>query len=177
VTVRMTRLVAVSMIGLLGFGPAALWCSPALAAGKPKAGAHAATATAGSATAPATAGSATAPALPGGTTPFSPGVPLSPPTVPTATPPIVAPTSTSSSAGGLSGTNAILIGIGAVIVLGGIAYFIWRDARRHAPVKAGHRTAAADGIGPSARGRTKPPVKSRKLSPAERRRRKRGRAR
>lgn len=168
-TVPISRRAAAAMVVLLGFGPAALWSTPALAAGKGKG-----TAPAGSATAGAAPGSL----LPGGTTPFSPGVPISPATPPAATTPtVLSPTSTASGTGGLSGTNAILIGLGAVIVLGGIAYFIWRDARRHAPVRAGRRAAPADGIGPTARGRTKPPVKSRKLSPAERRRRKRGRAR
>jgi hypothetical protein len=113
-------------------------------------------------------------ALPGGTSPFSPGVPLSPATTPTATAPAVVPTPTTAAGGGggLSGTNAVLIAIGAVIVLGGIAYFIWRDARRHAPVR---HAAVAEAAG--ARSGSKRPVKSRKLSPAERRRRKRGRAR
>jgi hypothetical protein len=61
--------------------------------------------------------------------------------------------------------------VGAIVVLGGIAFFIWRDARRRAPVKAG-------AVGTDGRGRTgsKPPPKPRKLSPAERKRRKRGRA-
>jgi hypothetical protein len=59
-----------------------------------------------------------------------------------------------------------------VIVLGGIAFFIWRDARRRAPV----RTAEA-GVGSGRRTGSKPPPKPRKLSPAERRRRKRGKAR
>jgi hypothetical protein len=66
-----------------------------------------------------------------------------------------------------------MIGIAALAVLFGIAFFIWRDARKRAPVR--HRTAAlADGPGGrSSKARTKP----RKLSPAEKRRRKRGRAR
>jgi hypothetical protein len=63
------------------------------------------------------------------------------------------------------------IALGAVAVLGGIAYFIWRDARRRAPVKS-----SALPIG-SPRTGTKPKPKPRKLSPAERKRRKRGRAR
>jgi hypothetical protein len=121
------------------------------------------------------AGTTPVPALPGSTSPFSPGVPVSPPTTPTAaTPTVVNPNATTTSAAnGLSGTNAVLIAIGAVIVLGGIAYFIWRDARRRAPVR--HAGAAALDAG-GHRG-SKRPVKSRKLSPAERKRRKRGRAR
>ena len=113
------------------------------------------------------------------TNPFSPGVPISPQTTPTATAstPTVAQTTTStSSSSGLSGTGAIEVAIVAVLVLGGIAVFIWRDARHRAPLR---RTAAGDVAGmPGSAGRaTKAPPKPRKLSPAERRRRKRGRAR
>lgn len=124
-------------------------------------------------------GSSSTPAVPNTTSPFSPGVPISPQTTPpttTATPPVVQQTTTStSSSSGLSGTSAIEIAIVAVIVLGGIAGFIWYDARHKAPI----RRAAADlagGPGAASRG-SKAPPKSRKLSPAERRRRKRGRAR
>src|SRR5947209_12941125 len=72
------------------------------------------------------------------------GSPLSPltpsaPQVPTAPTPTVANTKTSG--GGLTGTDAVLIGIGALIVLGGISLFIWYDARRRAPVR--HRAATA----------------------------------
>ena len=62
--------------------------------------------------------------------------------------------------------------IGAVVVLGGIAFFIWRDARRRAPA----RPAEALG-GTGRRAGSKPPPKPRKLSAAERKRRKRGKAR
>ncbi len=65
------------------------------------------------------------------------------------------------------------IGIGAILVLGGISLFIWRDARKRAPVRQRPVTAAAGGVnGPRQR-----PQKGRKLSPAERKRRKRGKAR
>ena len=66
-----------------------------------------------------------------------------------------------------------MIVVGAIVVLGGIAVFIWRDARRRAPVRA-----AEAGVGGTGR-RTgsKPPPKPRKLSAAERKRRKRGKAR
>jgi hypothetical protein len=113
--------------------------------------------------------STVAPALPDSTSPFSPGVPATP--VPTTTTPVVS-TSSSSSGGGLSGESALFIAIGALIVLGGIAYFIWHDARRHAPVSATDLSVTAGG-----RSGSKAPPKSRKLSAAERRRRKRGRAR
>lgn len=110
--------------------------------------------------------------------PFTPGAPPNPlsPLTPTAPPvttapaPPVAPT-TSTSGGGLTGTDAVLIAVGALVVLGGISLFIWYDARRRAPVR--QRAAAAAG-GP---GGSRPRPKGRKLSPAERRRRKRGRAR
>jgi hypothetical protein len=79
---------------------------------------------------------------------------------------------TSTSGGGLSGTDGVLIGIGALLVLGGISFYIWRDARKRAPVR---QRAAAATAGGSAAARQR--QKGRKLSPAERRRRKRGRAR
>jgi hypothetical protein len=57
-----------------------------------------------------------------------------------------------------------------VVVLGGIALFIWRDARRRAPQRGGEGYEIR-------RSGSKRPPKQRKLSPAERKRRKRGRAR
>lgn len=111
----------------------------------------------------------------GGTTnPFSPALPSSPAPAPTATTPTtVAPVTTSTGGGSLSGGSVVAIAIGALVLLAGISFFIWRDARRRAPVR--HRMPAAtagDGRQPGSK-RTKP----RKLSHAERRRRKRGRAR
>jgi len=103
-------------------------------------------------------------------TPFTPQGPTPTQTATTAT---VNPVSTSTTGSGLTGTDGVAIGIGAVLVLGGISFFIWRDARKRAPVRQHAATAAAGG-GPGPRQR---PQKSRKLSPAERRRRKRGRAR
>jgi hypothetical protein len=115
------------------------------------------------------------PAVPDTTSPFSPGVPLSGNTgTPTATTPATAlqTTTSSSSSGGISGTGALFIAAGAIVVLGGIAYFIWADSRRHAPAgTAPSRESATQRAG------SKTPQKSRKLSPAERRRRKRGKAR
>jgi hypothetical protein len=107
------------------------------------------------------------------TNPLTPGLPQAPPPTPTATTPTVAPSgsSTTSTDSGLSGSSAVGIAIGAAIVLGGIAFFIWRDARRRAPVKATALPAGGPRTG------TKPKPKPRKLSPAERKRRKRGRAR
>ncbi len=122
---------------------------------------------------------APASALAQGTTtanPFTPGIPSSPSTPTTnATPTIVPTTTTSTTAGGSLGGGSIAgIGIGALVLLGGISFFIWRDARRRAPVR--HRVATAT-AGESGRPGSKSRGKPRKLSPAERRRRKRGRAR
>ena len=110
--------------------------------------------------------------------PLAPGVPLSSASTPTTTVPTVITSVSSSTAGGsgLSGSGAIVIALGAVVVLAGISFFIWRDARRRAPVRQ-HGPAMTsgreDGRELPGSKRTKP----RKLSPAERRRRKRGRAR
>lgn len=108
--------------------------------------------------------------------PLTPGFPqpsVSTPTTTTA-PPTIQTTTTAGSGSGFSGSSAILIAIGAIVVLGGISYFIWRDARRRAP--KGHRTLAPiDVEGRRAGSKARP--KPRKLSPAEKRRRKRGRAR
>ncbi len=120
---------------------------------------------------------ATALAQGGTTTPLSPGLPQSPATTtaPNSSPaPVLTnPSTTSSSGGGLSGSAAIEIALGAFIVLGGISLFIWRDARRRAPGRAAAATAGAGRSHPGSKARPKP----RKPSPAERRRRKRGRAR
>jgi len=109
----------------------------------------------------------------GPSNPLAPGLPqpsVSTPT--TTTPTIITATSGSSSSSGLSGGDAIAIAIGAIVLLGGISFFIWHDARRRAPIR--HRAAtAAAGAGSGSKPRPKP----RKLSRAERRRRKRGRAR
>jgi hypothetical protein len=113
------------------------------------------------------------------TSPLSPGLPQSPSALPTTAPQstVIPTTSTSSSSSdsGLTGTNAILIAIGALVLLGGISFFIWRDARRRAPVRGRPAAASAGELG--GRSGSRPRSKPRKLSPAERRRRKRGRAR
>lgn len=109
----------------------------------------------------------------GPTNPLAPGLPSSPPTIPNqTTPTIINPTTTTPGSSGLSGGAAIGIAIGAIVLLVGISFFIWRDARRRAPVRHAHATA---GVG--ARSGSKRQPKPRKLSPAEKRRRKRGRAR
>lgn len=130
----------------------------------------------------AASGTTPAPTLPpaGSTTPFAPGVPQSGAATPTSSTPTVVPspsqgTATSGSSG-LSSTGVALVVIGALALLVGISLFIWRDARRRAPVKAGARGALDDDDRRSKPG-SKRQQKPRKLSPAERRRRKRGRAR
>jgi hypothetical protein len=127
--------------------------------------------------APAAALAAAAPSSTGsnsGSGAFEPGLPQSSATVPTqtaTTPPVVVSTSSSSSAT-FTGTDALLVALGAIAILAGIAYFIWSDSRHHV------RRAAAAGTTPAGTGRgSKAAPKSRKLTPAERRRRKRGRAR
>jgi hypothetical protein len=93
----------------------------------------------------------------------------------TATTPQISVPSTSTAAGnGLSGGDAIAIALGAAVVLGGISFYIWRDARRRAPVR---RRSAMATVGAGSRAGSKTRTKPRKLSAAERRRRKRGRAR
>jgi hypothetical protein len=110
-------------------------------------------------------------------TPLTPGLPANTGVQPT-TPPAPSATGvgTVSTAGGstLSGSSATGIAVGALVVLVGISLFIWRDARKRAPVRS---RAALDGPDGRARTGSKAKTKPRKLSPAERRRRKRGKAR
>jgi hypothetical protein len=107
--------------------------------------------------------------------PFTPGLPLAPPTISTAsTATGITPTTSTTGGGGLSGGSAAAIAIGAIVLLGGISLFIWRDARRRAPTR---RRPAMATSGDGSRAGSKQRAKPRKLSPAERRRRKRGRAR
>jgi hypothetical protein len=104
--------------------------------------------------------------------PLAPGFPQQTEPVPTTTAtPTVSTSATAGSGGAFSGNSVIIIAIGAAVVLGGICVYIWRDARRRAPVR---QRAAVAGAG---RQGSKQRAKPRKLSPAERRRRKRGRAR
>jgi hypothetical protein len=125
---------------------------------------------------PAALAAATVPVAPtSATNPLSPGIPASPvPPTTTAPPTIISTASTNSSgSSSISSNGVLIIAIGAVVVLAGISFFIWRDARRRAPVKAGGGDLGLDGR----RAGSKAPPKSRKLSQAEKRRRKRGRAR
>ncbi|HET9104506.1 MAG TPA: hypothetical protein VFN55_14215 [Solirubrobacteraceae bacterium] len=126
------------------------------------------------------AASTPAASTPGGSTPAVPsaGSGLSgfpnPPVATTSTSPTVAANTSTASQGSsaFSSSTALVIVIAALVVISAIAFFIWRDARRRAPVR--------EVAGPMDGGRAKPgskaPPRPRKLSPAERRRRKRGRA-
>ena len=112
-----------------------------------------------------------------GTNPLTPGFPQPTVSVPTTTTPVVPTVQTTTTAGGgsgFSGNSTLIIAIAAIVVLGGISFFIWRDARRRAPTKS---HAWAPGLEEGQRKGTKARAKPRKPSPAERRRRKRGRAR
>jgi hypothetical protein len=113
-------------------------------------------------------GAALAQAGPGN--PFTPGLPQNTGSVPTTTTNAPAPlTTTTAGSSSVSGGGIAAIAAGALVILLGITFYIWRDARRRAPVKSGAVAATAGG--------SKPRPKPRKLSPQERRRRKRGRAR
>jgi hypothetical protein len=82
-----------------------------------------------------------------------------------------------SSSGGLSGFDAILIGLIVVLVLVGISFWVWYDARSNvAQLRHGGGTAGDSMFARSHPG-SKAPPKPRKPKAAERRRRKRGRAR
>jgi hypothetical protein len=116
-------------------------------------------------------------ALAQGTNPLAPGFPQPSVSTPATTPatPTITTTTTAGSGSGFNGSSVVIIAIGALVVLGGISLYIWRDARRRAPVK--HRAAATGALGEGRRSGSKQKTKPRKLSPEERRRRKRGRAR
>jgi hypothetical protein len=110
-----------------------------------------------------------------GSNPLAPGFPqpsVSIPTTSTAAPTVQ--TTATAGGSGFGGSSVVIIAIGAIVVLGGIAIYIWRDARRRAPVH-NRLVAPIDAEGKRAGSKSRP--KPRKLSPAEKRRRKRGRSR
>ena len=121
--------------------------------------------------APAALATSTTNPLSGGVSPISP---VSPATSTSTTPTVVNTSTSSQGSSSLSTSSALVVVIVAAVLIIGIAYFIRRDARRHAPVRAG---AGGGDVGSQGR-RTgsKAPPKQRKLSAAERKRRKRGRA-
>jgi type IV secretory pathway TrbL component len=84
-------------------------------------------------------------------------------------------TSTTSSSGGLSSLDGVIIAAVAGVLLVGIAFLVRSDARRHlAEFAHGGRDDAM--FGHRAHPGSKAPKKPRKFKPAERKRRKRGRA-
>jgi hypothetical protein len=163
--VRRFRAVSVALFGAALFG-AALVLPSAAAAASPTA-----------ATTAAPTATAVTPSFGGqGTNPLSPGFPqpsVSIPAPTTTAVPTVSGTTSAGSGSGFTGSSAIVIAIGALIVLGGISFYIWRDARRRAPTRARAMAVVGEGRRAGSKQRAKP----RKLSPAERKRRKRGRAR
>jgi len=89
--------------------------------------------------------------------------------------------STSSSGGSISTLDAVLIGVVAIALMAGITVYMVRDARRRTS-RAHHHSAATAAHGRHAGGRVHADgrahaQKARKLSHAERKRRKRGRSR
>lgn len=108
---------------------------------------------------------ASALAVPGNSLHPFPGIPQSPPQVQsTTTPPPgngTVPSSTSGG-GGLSGADAVIIALVAVVILGGIALFIWRDARHRAPVPQRTARASPEGRRPGSKQRVKPRKRARK---------------
>ena len=103
--------------------------------------------------------------------PIGSGLPASPGnavTTATATSPQIVATTTASSGAGVAGGEAIAIAAAALIIIVGIGYAILRDARRR--TKRGPVKDTLDRTPGSQR-----PPKGRKLSSAERKRRKRGR--
>lgn len=150
--------------------------SSAAASKSSTAAAKSSTATAQPSATAAPPSTAVTPSLGGqGSNPLTPGFPQPSVSIPTTTTaaPTIATTTSAGSGSGFTGNSAIIIAIGAAIVLGGISFYIWRDARRRAPA----RVRAAGPIGEGRRAGSKQRAKPRKLSAAERKRRKRGRAR
>jgi threonine dehydrogenase-like Zn-dependent dehydrogenase len=89
------------------------------------------------------------------------------------TPATIDNTTTTANAGsGVSGGDAIVIGVVVLGLLLGIAVFVMRDARSHT---AGDPDPSDNPFADKRKG-SKAPPKSRKLKPAERKRRKRSRA-
>jgi len=81
-------------------------------------------------------------------------------------------TTTASAGSGVSGGDAIVIGVVVLGLLIGIAVFVMRDARSHT---VGDPDPSDNPFADKRKG-SKAPPKSRKLKPAERKRRKRSRA-
>lgn len=109
---------------------------------------------------------ASALAVPGNSLHPFPGIPQSPPQVQSTTtttpPPGNGTVPSTTSGGGLSGADAVIIALVAVVILGGIALFIWRDARHRAPVPKRTAPASPKGGRPGSKQRVKPRKGARK---------------
>lgn len=85
-------------------------------------------------------------------------------------------TTTTSSSGSLSTLDGVIIGIVVALLLGGVAFWIWYDARGNV-ARLSHGKRDEGLFNQRAHAGSKTPRKPRKPKPAERKRRKRGRAR
>jgi hypothetical protein len=103
----------------------------------------------------------------------TPGTPTPTTATQTQTQSAVATTTTSGGGGSIGQTSILGIVIGAVVVIGGVCFYIFRDAGRRTAAR-GRRADAAAPSEKSVPGSKR--VKPRKLSAQERKRRKRGRA-
>ena len=111
--------------------------------------------------------------LPGGSNPLAPGVPDTANQTPTTT---IVTTTTTTGGGGLGKAGTVVLIVFGGLILLGIPVYIWIDARRKAARIHHGLGPSSSGTGPTRKGSQAPP-KSRKLSAAERKRRKRGKAR
>jgi hypothetical protein len=117
--------------------------------------------------------------------PFAPPLQQQAPAAPQpSTPPPPAPVEDRDDGDGFGDAAVLATALIVLALIGGIWFFISRDARRHAPDRRRSHTArtdpgAAELATPGARGRhhTRAPARSRKPSVQERKRRKRGKAR
>src|SRR6266508_3447852 len=79
--------------------------------------------------------------------PFGP-LPQNSATVPgttsTSAPPVLQ-TTTAAGSSSVNGAGIAAIAVGAIIILVGISFYIWRDARKRAPVKEGAMVTTASG--------------------------------
>lgn len=110
--------------------------------------------------------------------PFLPQeAPQEAPSTPQQAPP-PAPVQQTDTDASLGGATVFAIALGIAGLLGGIWYVISRDARRATAGRTRMRTASDDPLAaPQGRSPTRAAPRSRKISAAERKRRKRGRAR
>jgi hypothetical protein len=104
----------------------------------------------------------------------TPGTPTPTTATQTQTQSAISTTTTSGGGGSIGQTSILGIVIGAVVVIGGVCFYIFRDAGRRTAARGRRADAAALPPEKSVPGSKR--VKPRKLSAQERKRRKRGRA-